>query len=208
MNIIVQVTASTDDCYCENGSTPIWSITTAGFDAGILSVSRGNAGSAARFLNVTIPPSSIITLAKLIVVARFTDSTTTVNSRIHAEANINPLTFTTVDNFNARTRTTAYMDWDNISSWTLDNQYESPTNDGTRYFKDIIQEVIGLSGWASGNPMVIFWDDFDNRSTGGTYRYRDAYSWNGSTSGAPKLYIEYSPMVGNRTIKTIPKRFH
>ncbi len=184
-----QVAASADDCLVY----PQESYFTTGdgsFKTGYYGV-NSTLGAAARFLNITIPVGSTITLANFILTCRTAQSATIVNTRLRAEANINPATFSTLANFNARIWTTAYMNWDAIPAWTVDVKYTSPSDDGTRYFKDVIQEVIDLANWASGNPIAVLWDDFEKRSTQSSGRQRTAQSYDGSTTKAPKLYIVY-----------------
>ncbi len=175
-----QVEAGTDDC-AYRLSDGYWS-TTYRFRAGYYDSSYNKWGSAARFLNITIPAGTTITLANLVLTCYASNSGTIVKTRLRAQANINPATFSTAADFDARTWTTAYVYWDAIPAWVLDTEYTSPD------IKACIQEVIGLSGWASGNPMAICWDDFQNRATA----YRDAYSYDLSTTQAPKLVITYA----------------
>jgi len=113
---------------------------------------------------------------------------TTVNSRISAEDVDDAATFSSDSSaFDARwaARTTARVDWDNIGAWTLNTDYNSPD------IKTVIQEIVDRAGWASGNDIVIFWDDFDDRSTHNTSRWRLAYSYT-TPASAPKLYIEWT----------------
>ena len=147
-------------------------------------------GSGMRFLNITIPAWATIDTAQLIITAQSSQSGTTVKSRIRAEANINPATFSTLANFDARTWTTALTNWDSIAAWTAETEYTSPN------FKTSIQEVINLANWASGNPVVVLWDDFELRGTQSANIYRNGYAYNSSTSKAAKLVITYTvPLI-------------
>lgn len=186
--ITIQVAAGPDDCWTLNS---LWDIAASQFQAGYASAIYKAGGSAARFLNITIPAGSTIISANLLLTCQTSESKDYVRTRLRAEKNINPATFSTLANFNLRAWTIAYMNWDNIPAWTKDTQYTSPAYDGTRYFKDIIQEVINLPGWANGNPIAILWDDFEKRSSQVTATRRTAYSWNGSATKAPELYIKY-----------------
>ncbi len=182
-----QVGASTDDClYAPADGT--WATTTVRFSMGYIDVSETNRSSAARFLNITIPAGSTIDGANLVLTCRSATSSVVINSRLRAEANVNPATFSTAANFLARTWTSdaTHVHWNAIAAWTSDVAYTSPE------IKAVIQEVIGLPGWASGNPMVVLWDDFQNLSDQEDAHYREAYSYDSSTTKAPKLYIEYT----------------
>ncbi len=182
-----QVAASADDCARTYITTSYWSKITTYFYAGYDNNSNQDFGSAARFLNVTIPAGSTITLANLIVTCKQVTSATAVNTRLRAQADINPATFSDAADFDARTWTTAYVNWDAIPAWTLGTEYTSPD------IKAAIQEVINLANWASGNPLTILWDDFQKRSTQVSGTERLSYSYDGSTTTAPKLVITYTP---------------
>jgi len=90
--------------------------------------------------------------------------------------------------FDARwaNRTTARVDWDDIPAWTAGNDYDSPE------IKTVIQEIVDRPGWASGQDMVIFWEDFEERSTytgGAPVRFPKAYEK--SSTDCPKLVIVF-----------------
>jgi hypothetical protein len=71
-------------------------------------------------------------------------------------------TFSSATDFAGRTRTTASVAWANVPAWTSGTWYNSPD------IKTIVQEIVNLSTWASGEGMVIFLED--NSSTAGAYR--------------------------------------
>jgi len=145
-----------------------------------------------RFTNVTIPKGSTIDTAHLILRGRSSKSVTVVNSRISAEDVDDAPTFTNDgDAFDTRwaNRTTARVDWDAIPAWTQDEDYNSPE------IKTIIKEIVDRANWASGNDIVIFWEDFDDRSTHAFNCLRAGYSYDSSIEFAPKLVIEYTPLV-------------
>lgn len=185
-----QVTVGTDDCdRRKHGTNPNWWYTNAtSMLAGYNNPDNKDCGGASRFLNVTIPPGWEITLANLILIAAGTKDTTVVNTRLRAEANVNPATFSTVEDFDARVWTTA-VDWNAIPTWTLNGTYTSPD------IKAIIQEVIDLPGWASGNPIVVLWDDFDARSTQAVGKFRYAKTYDTVPSSPAHLYVEYTEPV-------------
>ncbi len=190
-NVDVQVGASTDDCGRSTNSANYFTLTEVQGYAGYYDASYQNNGSAYRFLNVTVPSGATIDTATITFTCLTARSTTTVNTRLRAEANINPATFSTSANFDARTWTTALVNWDAIAAWTAETEYTSPE------IKTCIQEVIGLPSWASGNPMAILWDDFQERSTQSNLTRRESYSYDGSSAKAAKLHIEYTPAGGN-----------
>jgi len=179
-----QVAASTDDCR-RILTTDYWSLATAYSAAGAFPVSSYQWGSGMRFTNITITHGATIDSAYLTLRAYNSSSTTVCNTRISAEDVDNAPTFADdADAFDARwaNRTTARVDWDGIGAWTKDTDYDSPE------IKTVIQEIVDRDGWASGNDIVIFWDDFDDRAT----TYRQTYSYDDSTSKAPQLVITYT----------------
>ena len=82
--------------------------------------------------------------------------------------------------------TSAQVNWDNIGAWTLNSEYQSPN------INSIIQEIVNQGNWQSGNAIILFWDDHDGRSSAISHAQRSAYSYNGSSTYAPKLHVEYT----------------
>ena len=182
-----QVGASSDDCLRWKGGWDGWFLTDGSQSAGGWYDPPAWGGGGMRFTNVTIPQGTIIYQAYLTLRSKDNMSGTVTRTRISAEKADNAPTFANdkvaFDNRWAN-RTTARVDWDGIPAWTSGVDYNSPE------IKTVVQEVINRAGWASGNAIVIFWDDFDYRSN--TYTQRIAYSYNGSTTYAPKLVVEYA----------------
>ena len=194
-----QVGASTDDC-TRRLITSTFSLTTASCDAGFSSDTAKQFGAGMRFLNITIPNAQVIDSAYLTLRCRTSRALTTCNTRISAEDVDDAITFADDSAaFDTRwaARTTARVDWDAIAAWTANADYDSPE------IKTVIQEIIDRGSWASGNDIVIFWDDFADRSVpDATYdAFRQAYSYNGSATYAPKLVITYTvPATGQQIL--------
>jgi len=185
-----QVGASSDDAY-RRLSSDLWSLVQGYVSIGAHS-SWSAAGIGMRFLNLTIPQGTTIDGAYLTLRCPASGATNTVNSRISAEDVDDAPTF--ADNkaaFDSRwaARTAARVAWDGIGAWTANNNYNSPE------IKTVIQEIVDRGGWASGQDMVIFWDDFDDRSTHATGAYRIALSYDGSAANAPKLVVTYTELA-------------
>jgi hypothetical protein len=146
-----------------------------------------------RFLNVTIPQGATVTAAYLTLRASGNESGTICRTRLSAENVDNANAFSTKADFDSRwANRTATVDWDNIPAWTKDTDYNSPS------IVSQIQTVINRGGWASGNAIVIFWEDFEQRSSVAEAE-RAAYSYDGSITYAPKLHIEYTPAATEKT---------
>ncbi|WP_250658127.1 hypothetical protein [Alkalimarinus coralli] len=114
------------------------------------------------------------------------DETDTVSTslKIYAEASDNAPIFKGGDNnISNRKKTSNSVNW-TPPAWN--NRSESGSGQRTPSLASITQEVIDRPGWKSGNYIVYI-------ITGsGT---RTAESYNGSTSGAPKLMVTYSDKV-------------
>lgn len=192
----IRVANTSDDCdVFWNGSA--WGInTTEKMILGDVNTGALKQGGGMRFLNVALPQGANITTAYLTFRASASASNNIVKSNLTGEAIDNASTFSTLANYQARrgtaaggasnaNLTSAYVNWDSIGAWTSGSDYNSPE------IKTIIQEIVNRAGWASGNAMVIFFDDHLARGTqsSGVYRYATSYDVN--SSFAPLLHIEY-----------------
>ncbi len=200
------VGAADDDCESAwNTSTSNWDFwrpSRAGQTCGYYSANEMKIGGGMRWRSVTIPQGSTITAAQLIFTARDAISATTVNTRITGEAADNAAAFSDVANFKGRRGTivggannnyitSAQVDWDAIPAWSTN---EKGTDTTSPEIKTIIQEQINRAGWA-GDALVLFWDDFDNRSTNSSARYRQGYSWSGDAAKTVELVVTYTASV-------------
>jgi len=207
-----QVGASTDDCRRRYGSNAYWSLTQTSQIAGSEATGDYSNGGGMRFTTIAIAQGATIAEAYLTLRCKTASSSTTVNTRISAEDVDDADTF--ADDgaaFDTRwaARTTARMDWDAIDAWTADTDYNSSTTDGTTTFASIIQEIVDRGGWASGQDIVIFWEDFEDRSTD-ALALRYAYSYDGSSTYCPQLVITLPPPpppppedIGTRVLRTV-----
>lgn len=187
-----QVEANSDDCYRGyNGA--YWDIANASVGAGYWDINNQDVGAAFRFDNIAIPPGSTINSAYLSLYAYSDYAGDTVNTRIRAQLDADGITFSDAVDFDARAWTAEYMNWDAIGHWAADNWYDSPTDDGVRHFKDIIQAVIDLAGWNSGQAIVIAWEDWQERSTQANGTNRIAEGHTHEADKAAKLVIAYTP---------------
>lgn len=185
MATTIKVVASTDDC-CVGYDSAYFSATAAGFSAGYSSSSYKDWGSAARFLALNIPAGSTIDSAVLVLTARRDRAKVTVNTRIRCQKTGTPATFSDSADFDARSWTTAFVNWDAIAAWTTNTEYTSPD------FKTCVQEVADLGAITD---LVVLWDDFEKRSTQVTETERVGQSYNGSSAKAPQLVITFTPPV-------------
>lgn len=169
--------------------TDYWSTTyTENFAGDYDNVTYYEYGCGTQWTGVNIPKSSTINDAYITMYCRVTDTATAVKTQIHGELSSNSAAFSTSADFDGRTRTAASVTWDIGSAWTKDQAYTS-TN-----ITAIIQEIVNQAGWASGNNLTIFWDDFIGRSGNG--QIKSAWTYDSNSTGAPKLTVTYT---GNAT---------
>jgi len=147
---------------------------------GFISMGNGGGSGAAnagfRFPNIAIPGGATIVTAKITFTSDDTRSSTTVNLTIKGEKELNPDVFTTdftVFNSRRADATTATVAWNNIAAWTAGQPYDTPE------LKTIIQELIDQEGWASGNAIVIFFDN--NASSASAHRRSQQTATGGDT---------------------------
>lgn len=191
-----QVGASSDDAH-RRLSDDFWNLGNYYVGVGAHDETYHEYGDGMRFTNITIPQGETINEAYLILRCNGSRSGTVCNSRISAEDVDDAPTF--ADDkaaFDTRwaARTTARVDWDAIPAWTVDVDYNSPE------IKTVIQEIVDRGGWASGQDIVIFWDDFEDRSDHNVNAHKIADSYDTIDGVAPQLYIKYAvPVVVGRS---------
>ncbi|NIM60047.1 MAG: hypothetical protein GTO16_14085, partial [Candidatus Aminicenantes bacterium] len=132
-----------------------------------------------RFNGVTIPQGAAISNAYIQFQVDETNSEAT--SLIIQGQNIgNAMTFSSSSgNISSRARTTASVSWQ-PAPWTQTGQ--AGPDQQTPDISSVIQEIVNRSDWFEGNSIVII--------ITGTGK-RVAESYNGSSSGAPLLHMEY-----------------
>lgn len=151
-------------------------------------------GGGTRFQNVAISQAANMITSILSVSPRFDKAVTEVNSRISAYDIDNAPDFS-LDNaasFDAKyaARTAARVEWDNIAAMTIGNWYDSPD------FKAVIQEIVSRPGFVSGNAIVLFHEDYDDRSDHNADCKRSIFHFAGDNAKAPKLIATFSVGIG------------
>lgn len=202
----LQVGASSDDCWVYyDGAAWALNLTGLGQMAGYASATELKDGGGMRFLNVTIPQGTTIDAAYLTLTCRGANAQVVINTRITGEDVDDAATFSDIADYQARRGTivdganddyitTAQVDWDAIPEWTAEEEGADTTSPE---IKAIIQEIVDRGGWASGNDLVLFWDDHDARGDQVTSHYRQGYAYDASTTKCAKLSIEgtWAPTV-------------
>ncbi len=132
-----------------------------------------------RFLNIPIPPGSVITNAYIQFEAMSANSETT-SLAIQAEAvdDSAPYKYTAY-NLSSRPLTTAVVNWDNIPPWTVVGSKQQ-----TPDLTPLLQEVVNRPGWVFGNNL-----GFVINGTG----TRTAVAYDTNPASAPVLHVEFAP---------------
>ncbi len=148
-----------------------------------------------RFTNIQIPKNAKINNAYIQFRARQDDIGET-NIIIVGENSNNPLTYTgSSANITSRTETSASVDWLNVSEWTGGDDYQ------TVDITSIVQELVDLGTWQTGNAMAIMMKPYDANCKDGECS-RMAVSFERDSTLAPLLHIVFdeaptSPKMGN-----------
>jgi len=188
---VYTVGAGTDDCY-RRLTNLIWSLTSEYIAVGYNGATNKQWGAGMRFTGIAIPNGATILSAFLTLRANATSADTVVRSRISAEQVDDAPTF--ADDgaaFAARwANRTAQVDWDDIEAWVNGNDYDSVD------FKAVIQAIVDRVGWATGQDIVIFWEDFEDRSDSEAGHMRTAKAFEHADNVPPKLTVTYTEAVG------------
>lgn len=102
-----------------------------------------------RFQNITIPQGATIDSAFIILnchEAKTADDTAKIT--IYADASANAPTFTEDSLITDRTATSAEVEWEVTTAWEIWTDYSTPD------LKSIVQEMVNLSDWTSGNSIA------------------------------------------------------
>jgi len=173
----IRVSASSDDAE-ERNTTGAISTTSPDLD-----MTDGGAFEhivGMRFNGVAIPVGATITNAYVQFQVNATNAAAS-SLNVQGQLNANPLTFTTANsNISSRTRTVAAVPWAPVS-WNAVGA--AGPDQRTSNIASIVQEIIGLGGWASGNSLAVIIDGL------GTHT---AESFNGLPAGAPVLHVEFT----------------
>ncbi len=194
-----QVGASADDAY-HRLATDYWSRAYVYDAAGAGSETIYQYGCGMRFQTVDIAQGTTVTTAYITFTAKVSRDGANCLTRITGEdVDDAPEFADDKDAFDTRynNHTTAVVDWDNIGAWAYDSEYNSAS------IVSVINEILARANWVANNDLVLFWQDYDDRSTHAANNQRYGYSYDSSTAKAPKLHIEYTE-GGGETQTLIP----
>lgn len=144
-----------------------------------LTDNRGLQTIGMRFNQIDVPPGATITRAYIQFQVDEKSSVAT-SLTLRGEASANAQTFTTVRrNISSRATTSAAVSW-SPPAWNTVG--EAGTSQQTPDISAIVQEIVRLGGWSSGNSLAIIVTGSGQRT---------AESFNGTAAAAPLLHVEY-----------------
>jgi len=183
-----QVGASSDDARQDTDDS-------VSFTGTFINIDATTEHSGNRFPTVAVPSGATIGLAKFSMYIHLS-SYDEAKHQLRGELAADAVTFTTgSNNIDARARTTATNQWDNATGFGAETgqlwEWGAPTGQPTNgvNIKSIIQEIIDQGGWASGNALVLIYEQHTS-SSGTTDLGHRTYDYEGNVSGC-KLHIEY-----------------
>ena len=142
--------------------------------------SRGDQIVGIRFQNVQVPQGYTITNAYIEFSADETNNIDPSNLTIYGhDIDDAPYFSSSRYDISSRTTTSASVSWSPEAWTTVHERYQSPD------ISSIVQEIVNRGGWSAGNKMV-----FIIKSTGSGRRVAESY--NGYSSQAPLLHIEFT----------------
>lgn len=137
--------------------------------------------------NVTVPQGATIISAIIEVFMTYKEGTGDVPTRMQGFDVDDVAVFSSTDRPSQKPQTTALVDRTLLHSEFVDNTW-LPLDD----CKDIIQEIIDRSGWASGQALGVVLKD-NGAVTGNDFQFQD---YGRNTAQAAKITIEYTEAAG------------
>lgn len=187
---IIRVSASNQDCLVYKDWLANWQFDSAHVQVavGFHAFTRYAQGAGLYFSPIGIPAGSRITSAKLVMTSNQVGLGLLTRSIIQMEDNVSPVPFTTLANYQARSRDIVLVHWMwDYSDWLKDKEYESPD------LSLLVQRRVDSPGWTDAGPMVFFWNDHDDNSYHVPNEERNAYSYDSDPTKVVRLEITFIP---------------
>jgi uncharacterized repeat protein (TIGR01451 family) len=145
-----------------------------------------------RFTNLAIPAGATITSATIRFTTDEVDADDT-STTIFAELNTAPATFSGGNNISSRTRTGSSVSWNDIPVWSTVG--ESGPDQTTPDIATLVQDVIDLGSWGSGDDIAFIFEGWGERT---------AEAFDGDSAAAAELAVTYIlPVPGEANIAVI-----
>ena len=142
-----------------------------------------------RFQNLIIPARATITKATIQFTVDEADDEPT-SLWIYGELTTDPAQYSNaVGDISSRTKTTAFVEWNDIPVWDADSIGTAGPDQLTPDLSPIVQEIVSQEDWAGGAMAFIIVPNPEVETPGGE---RTVESFNGSEGSAPLLHVEYT----------------
>jgi len=150
-----------------------------------------------RFIDIQIPNGAVINNAYIQFRAT-RDEAGQTDITIVGENSSDAAIYTTGNSgITSRSETSASVNWLNVPAWLQGGDYQ------TVDITPIVQEIVNLGGWQSGNAMALMLKPFDaNCNTAECLR--QAVSYDGDDETAPLLHIDFSQLPTPPQMGDIP----
>jgi hypothetical protein len=146
-----------------------------------------------RFGSLAVPQGATILRSYIqFTVDEATSETTNLVFRAQESDNSAAFTSTSRD-ISSRPSTSVSVAWPNVAAWTTVG--EAGVAQSSPLLDPLIQAVVDRPGWSQGNALTILISGSGKRV---------AKSFNGSSSSAPKLHVEYMPPSQATTFADVP----
>lgn len=149
-------------------------------------ITGGERRACLRFTNVTVPHGATVNSASAVFTCYAASVVDGVNLNIYANAEDDAVAPTSTATCEAKTQTTAVVNWAFDTDWAINSEYTTPD------IAAIIQEVVNRAGWVSGNAIMVIVRD--NNSA--VDARRASYDYTNTPGKSAKLNITYSVTVG------------
>ncbi len=170
------INTSTDDAE----EKPNGSLSVTSSDLELVIDGGGNQMIGLRFTNLNIPKGANISNAEIQFTVDQTDNVNPCNLEIYGEASDDATTFGGNSNISNREKTLSSETW-SPADWL--NVNDAGPDQKTINIASVIQEIVDRSGYTSNSAIVIIIEGVGKRT---------ARSFNGNSSQAPELCVEYS----------------
>jgi len=182
-----EVGSSADDDYRKyrSGTGWQWYNDTNYSYLGLVDAYNARCGTGLRFTGINLPSSATVSSAVVTITSYATDSSTAVNTYIACQDEYNPAQTTSESDHSDRwdDRTSTVITYNNIPAWSYGVEYSTPDISGC------VQDVVDNNS-GTGSALLVLWNDFDARSSGGAHRAVRMYD-SGSSSAA-EIEIVYT----------------
>lgn len=187
-----QVGASADDAHVDGTNDDEYTHTSSSLYMGKSNGDNGSYIAGARFQTVSVPQGATIDYATTSLDGWYDPGGNPQALTVYGEDVDDAATFSSGSAPHDRTKTSASVAWTGLAGFSL-SWNDSPD------ISSIIQEIVNRGSWASGNDMVLLYDDNGTQD----WFAMEFTAYDGTASLAPKLDITYTEAATETIRQTI-----